>query len=87
MSDLIENIENGIATLTFNRPERLNALSKQVWSELEEALRTADADAEIHAIILTGSGRAFSSVEGMTSRRFVDRSTVRTQWSVIARTS
>jgi len=53
-------------TITINRPERLNALSKQVWSDLEQALRTADADDEIHAIILTGSGRAFSSGADMS---------------------
>jgi enoyl-CoA hydratase len=55
-----------VATITINRPERLNALSKQVWAELEQALRGADADPGVHAIILTGSGRAFSSGADMS---------------------
>src|SRR2546428_12515746 len=50
-----------VATITLNRPEALNAITPQMTAELHQALDTADADAEVRAIILTGAGRAFSA--------------------------
>jgi enoyl-CoA hydratase len=47
-----------IATVTLNRPERLNALSDEVMRVLVGALGEMDADRDIHAIVLTGSERA-----------------------------
>lgn len=46
-------------TLSMNRPERLNAVNEQLYSELIATLVEADADASVRAIVLTGSGRAF----------------------------
>jgi len=48
-----------IATITLNRPERLNAIDERMPGELEEAVRLADEDDDIHVIVLTGAGRAF----------------------------
>jgi 2-(1,2-epoxy-1,2-dihydrophenyl)acetyl-CoA isomerase len=59
--DLIETVENGIATLTLNRPERLNALSMEIRSSLLEAFERLGHDSNVGCIILTGAGRAFSS--------------------------
>ncbi len=59
MSDLIENIENGIATLTFNRPERLNALSTPIMQGLLDGLPRLAGDPAVKVVILTGAGRAF----------------------------
>jgi enoyl-CoA hydratase len=50
-----------VATITLNRPQTLNAINPQMTAELHQALDTADADAEVRAIILTGAGRAFSA--------------------------
>jgi len=50
-----------VATITLNRPEALNAISPTLEAELHQALDVADADSSVHAIILTGAGRAFSS--------------------------
>jgi len=61
MTDLIEAVENGIATLTLNRPERLNALSMEIRTGLLEALQRLGHDSNVGCIILTGSGRGFSS--------------------------
>lgn len=47
---------NGIATITINRPAKLNALNKQTIQELHEAFKALDEDASVRAIILTGSG-------------------------------
>lgn len=52
--------ETRVATITLNRPEKMNALSQPLMAELREALRDCDADPNVHAMILTGAGRAFS---------------------------
>jgi 2-(1,2-epoxy-1,2-dihydrophenyl)acetyl-CoA isomerase len=56
---LIEAISEGVATLTFNRPERLNALSTPIMDGLLEALPRLARDPAVGAIVLTGAGRAF----------------------------
>jgi enoyl-CoA hydratase/carnithine racemase len=53
--------DTGVATLTLNRPERLNALTFQVYEELREAFRALDNEPGVRAIVLTGAGRAFCS--------------------------
>ncbi len=50
-----------VVTITLNRPDALNALNPQIEGELHTALDEADQDGEVRAIILTGSGRAFSA--------------------------
>jgi enoyl-CoA hydratase/carnithine racemase len=52
-------VDEGIATVTLNRPERMNAWNSQLARELSEALDAADADDAVRAIVLTGAGRAF----------------------------
>src|SRR5256714_14325241 len=56
---LIETIADGVATLTLNRPDRLNALSAPIMDGLLEALPRLAADPSVGAIVLTGAGRAF----------------------------
>jgi enoyl-CoA hydratase/carnithine racemase len=51
----------GVATLTLDRPDRLNALTFEVYRELREAFLQLDAEPGVRAIVLTGSGRAFCS--------------------------
>jgi enoyl-CoA hydratase/carnithine racemase len=46
-----------VATLTLNRPERLNAISGPMLEQLSERLLELDAEPEVRAIILTGAGR------------------------------
>jgi len=59
--DLLESREAGIVTLTLNRPEKLNALTKDLWRRLGEALRRLDGDEEVRCIVLRGAGgKAFS---------------------------
>ncbi|HDZ55603.1 MAG TPA: enoyl-CoA hydratase [Pseudomonas xinjiangensis] len=52
-------IEEGILTLTLNRPERMNAFNADMRSELIEAFDAADADDAVRVIIVTGAGKAF----------------------------
>ena len=51
----------GICRITFNRPDKLNPLSATLLRETADAFTAASADAAIRAIVLTGSGRAFSA--------------------------
>src|SRR6201997_4694874 len=57
--ELLETIEDGIATLTFNRPERLNALSTPIMQGLLDGLPRLAGDPAVKVVILTGAGRAF----------------------------
>jgi enoyl-CoA hydratase len=53
--------DNRIAVATLNRPERLNALSEPLMSELVTALRELDADEEIRCVVVAGSDKAFAA--------------------------
>ena len=59
MPDLIETAENGVVTLTLNRPERLNALSPAMTAGLKEALERLATDRECGAIVIAGAGRGW----------------------------
>ena len=61
MSDLLERCENGVATLTMNRPDRLNALSGEMMDGLLEAIPRLARDASVGCIVVGGAGRAFSA--------------------------
>ena len=58
---LIYKKEGGIAKITINRPEVMNAISPALLSELKTALQEAEKDDEVGAVVLTGEGRAFSA--------------------------
>lgn len=59
MEDVIYEKQGHIATVTLNRPERLNAYRGQMFRDLEEVCADVIADDEIRVAILTGAGRAF----------------------------
>ena len=52
-------VSDGVATITLNRPARLNAFTPTMMSELIEAFDATDADDAVRAVIVTGAGRAF----------------------------
>jgi 2-(1,2-epoxy-1,2-dihydrophenyl)acetyl-CoA isomerase len=62
---MYENIrvdfEDGIATITLNRPEKLNAFAGHMRRDLAESLEHAGSDPEVRVVVLTGAGRAFST--------------------------
>ncbi len=51
--------ETGVARITLNRPERLNALTFEVYDELRSTFRALDSEPEVRAIVITGAGRGF----------------------------
>lgn len=51
--------ENGLATVIFNRPEKLNAMSEEFLAEMNDFMDYLEKDEEIRVVILTGAGKAF----------------------------
>ncbi|MDX9699039.1 MAG: enoyl-CoA hydratase/isomerase family protein [Rhodocyclaceae bacterium] len=56
---LIYHTDQGIAEIRLNRPQRLNAVTQQLYDELNHALSAAEADRDVRVVLLTGEGRAF----------------------------
>jgi 2-(1,2-epoxy-1,2-dihydrophenyl)acetyl-CoA isomerase len=79
MPDLIETVEDGVATLTLNRPENLNALSDEIRRGLLESIERLGADPSVGCIVLTGAGRGFcaggdvKTMAGRSARGFEER--------------
>lgn len=70
MGDFIHldySVSDSIATITLNRPERLNALNMRLRYEIIEALTAAGDDANVRAVVLRGAGRAFCSGDDLRS--------------------
>ena len=61
MSNVLYEVRDGVALLTLNRPEKLNALSPDLLDELDGALRRAGGEAEVRVVVIRGAGRAFST--------------------------
>ena len=57
--EILYNVDDGILTITMNRPEKLNAFTATMMTEMIDAFDRSDADDSIRAVIVTGSGRAF----------------------------
>lgn len=60
-TDLLYEVDGNVATITLNRPERLNAISAGMLASFSRAFRDADLDKNVRAIILTGAGKGFCS--------------------------
>lgn len=58
---LYEQDEDGVATITLNRPERLNALTFEVYRELTDLFADLRDESEVRIVVITGAGRAFCS--------------------------
>src|SRR5215469_10766904 len=58
---ILSEVDGPVATITLNRPDTLNAINPLMTAELHQALDAAEMDGAVRAIVLTGSGRAFSA--------------------------
>ena len=65
------DVSNGVATITINRPEAMNALNVTVVSQMIKAVSAANANDAVHTIVLDGAGKAF--VAGADVKFFVDK--------------
>jgi enoyl-CoA hydratase/carnithine racemase len=61
MDEVLFSVEGHVATLTLNRPDRLNAISMPMLDRLSELLVQCDRDPDVRVIVLTGAGRGFCS--------------------------
>lgn len=57
--DILFDLSDGIATITMNRPDKLNAYTTEMGDEVTHAMRAVQRDPEVRAVILTGAGKAF----------------------------
>ncbi|MFI8975238.1 enoyl-CoA hydratase/isomerase family protein [Nocardia asteroides] len=77
-------VENGVATLTLNRPEKLNALTAEVFLQLRRHLATLATRADIRCLVLAGAGRSFCAGHDLavvataeaTESRFAEAETI-----------
>jgi enoyl-CoA hydratase/carnithine racemase len=58
---ILVETKDKVQTITFNRPEVLNALSTELWRELKDALVKAGDNADANVVVITGAGKAFSA--------------------------
>ncbi|HWE54878.1 MAG TPA: enoyl-CoA hydratase-related protein [Acidimicrobiales bacterium] len=56
---ILYEVTGGVAVVTLNRPDKLNAMTAQMGAELDDAMAEADGDDGVRAVIVTGAGRAF----------------------------
>jgi 2-(1,2-epoxy-1,2-dihydrophenyl)acetyl-CoA isomerase len=55
------NVEQGVATITLNRPDVYNALNDEITFEMQDALKAVSKDENVRVVVLTGEGKAFCS--------------------------
>jgi enoyl-CoA hydratase/carnithine racemase len=70
--DILYAVDNGVATLTLNRPDRLNAWTAAMQSSIEHALHAAAADDAVRVIVVTGAGRGFCAGADMGGLQQID---------------
>jgi 2-(1,2-epoxy-1,2-dihydrophenyl)acetyl-CoA isomerase len=65
---ILFDLADGVATLTFNRPDRLNSITEQMHQEIAAALGTVESDAAVRALLITGAGRGFCAGQDLNFR-------------------
>jgi len=73
MSDsVLLSINEGVATITLNRPQSLNSFNTEMHLQLRDAIATVAADASVRCVLLTGAGRGFCAGQDLGDRNFDD---------------
>jgi enoyl-CoA hydratase/carnithine racemase len=67
---VLYDVSAGVATVTLNRPERMNAWNTLLGAELGDAMATADEDDDVRAVVVTGAGRAFCAGADLSGGEF-----------------
>ena len=62
------DIKEGVATITLNRPEKLNAYTALMGTEIHQAFAELDANDDARVIVVTGAGRAFCAGADLSAR-------------------
>jgi 2-(1,2-epoxy-1,2-dihydrophenyl)acetyl-CoA isomerase len=66
---ILYDVADNVATITFNRPDKLNAFTDEMLSAFGNTLKQAERDAAIRAVVITGAGRGFSAGQDLASVR------------------
>ena len=66
MAEILTMLENQVLSITFNRPEKMNALTRSMYGQLAQELNSADQEFGIRAVILTSEGDHFTSGNDIT---------------------
>jgi enoyl-CoA hydratase/carnithine racemase len=74
---ILYDVGNRIATITLNRPERMNAWTAVMEHDVREAMKAASADDAVRVIVLTGAGRAFCAGADMEALKTIDPDAMR----------
>jgi methylglutaconyl-CoA hydratase len=80
MSEILTSTENAILTITLNRPEKRNALNDNLVNSLKDALRVADKDEILRAIVIKGAGEVFCSGADLSALQKISESDVLENW-------
>src|SRR3954449_7575035 len=70
---ILVEVEDGVTTITLNRPDKLNAMNRQMMQEVQQTLKALEADDAVGCIVFTGAGRAFSAGGDIHEQREHDR--------------
>ena len=65
---LLVDKESGVATITLNRPDKLNAFNDELSFALQDALKDCEKDSAVKVIVVTGAGRGFCSGQDLQAR-------------------
>jgi len=65
-TDILYGVDDFVATITLNRPDKLNAWTAEMDADVRHAIESADADGSVRAIVLTGAGRGFCAGADMS---------------------
>ena len=80
MSEILTSTENAILTITLNRPEKRNALNDTLVKDLKDALREADGDENLRAVVIKGAGKDFCSGADLSALQKISESNVLENW-------
>ena len=74
--EILYDVADGIATITLNRPEKLNAWTMRLGAEMRHAAFRADRDAAVRAIVVTGAGKGYCAGADMDMLQGIQRGSV-----------
>lgn len=80
MSEILTSVHDSIFTITLNRPEKRNALNDALINQLKEALREADKNEALRAVVIRGAGKDFCSGADLSALRKISESSVLENW-------
>jgi 2-(1,2-epoxy-1,2-dihydrophenyl)acetyl-CoA isomerase len=73
--NILFHIGEGVATLTLNRPDKLNSFTQAMHEEVRDALRKVGADKSVRVLVLTGAGRGFCAGQDLSDRTISNSAT------------